>query len=144
MADSPNTRTLPEIHPSRRAALAGIAGTLALATGVAGTVAIRSAHADDNPDAELITLCNGFCIAWKTWDVMGERDVPEKEFTAFHEDVVIPSYNALQAIRPKTLMGIIAKAQAVLLYEYDYPEDADSNEQGHWYVQQLARLELVS
>jgi hypothetical protein len=52
MADSPNTRTLPEIHPSRRAALAGIAGTLALATGAVGAVALLSVT-----DAHIVALC---------------------------------------------------------------------------------------
>ena len=66
MADLPNTPTLPKIH-SRRAALAGIAGTLALATGAVSAVALQSVS-PANPDAELITLCERYIKEWADYN----------------------------------------------------------------------------
>ena len=66
MVDSPNTPILPKIH-SRRTALAGIAGTLALATSAVGAVALQSAN-PGNLDAELIALCERYIKEWAQWN----------------------------------------------------------------------------
>ena len=81
MADSPDTLSLPEFHPSRRAALAGIAGTLALATGAVGTVAVRSAHAEENADAKLIEVAKRLRAEWDLYDEMCVivEDLPAKD-----------------------------------------------------------------
>ncbi len=64
--------------PTRRTALAGIAGTLALATGAVGAVALQSAT-DANPDAELIALCDRYIAEWATWNETLGRVGDEEE-----------------------------------------------------------------
>lgn len=53
--------------PSRRGILAGIAGTLTLATGAVGAVALQSAS-PGNPDAELIALCDRYIAVWAAFN----------------------------------------------------------------------------
>ena len=55
MADSVDTPSLPEIHPSRRAALAGIAGGLATATAVAAGVAMSPASIASVTDEKVMS-----------------------------------------------------------------------------------------
>lgn len=54
--------------PTRRAALAGIAGTLALATRAVGAVAVQSSQVESNPDAELIALCDRYILEWVAYE----------------------------------------------------------------------------
>ena len=61
--------------------------------------------------------------------------------------MVLPAYEEIEAILPMTLAGAKANASAVLLHQYDYPEDDGTNycdEQGKRFLQQLAGLEVAS
>jgi len=72
MANGSNTSYAREYHAkvptrSRRGILAGLAGTIALATGAVGAVAVQSTT-DDSPDAELIALCDRYIAEYAAWN----------------------------------------------------------------------------
>jgi len=123
MADSPNTRTLSEFH-SRRSALARIAGTLALPTGVVGAVAVQSARAKDSEDAEVCRLSSLLVREFQASDDLGDKvdegGQPEEKarciVLAREKDSLCRQMTArlIASPEPTTREGVSALAHAVL------------------------------
>ena len=71
--------------PTRLTALASIAGTLALATGTVGALALQSATAEGNPDAELIALCDRYLKEWEEYGACLDREDAAQEIAWANE-----------------------------------------------------------
>ena len=124
MADSVDTTSLPEIHPSRRSALVGLAGALTVATGITAAVAVRGAKGEEAKDAKVFEVAGRLRAEWDLYDEMCVivEDLSAKDADVYLAKVMDQLHvvdeltGTLANLEPQTFAGVAAMCTAAINY----------------------------